>query len=205
MKERVFIFVNGVLTWPGKADNWNGKAVTHVMSTTPHKAEKMEYLSGLFFSRSLFQRSRARHLRKVLSFWHGPNRELILVGHSNGCDVILDALDMSGWPKIHHIHFISAACSADFKENGLNAALKRGSVGGVTNWIAGKDWALKFTKTFTARFLFGYGTLGRTGPENVDVRVADRVLAVTEPDFGHSTWFSEKHFRATMDRILATE
>lgn len=191
----VFILVNGILTFPGESDNWNGKGVTSIHLHTPHRAEKIEYFVGPF-SRVLGQKERARKLIKTLSYYQGW--DIVLVGHSNGCDVILDALVEMGWPRIEALHLISGACEADFNKNGLNA--NQGQIGQVYVYVAGKDWALRLADTFTGR-LFGYGALGKSGPVN-----AERwVVTVCEPEFGHPTWFDDDHFETTMRMLTGSD
>jgi len=191
----VYILVNGILTFPGESDNWNGKGVTWIHLNTPHKAEKIEYFVGPI-SRVLGQKERSRKLIKTLTYYQGW--DIVLVGHSNGCDVILDALAEMGCPRIEALHLISAACEADFDKNGLNFSVCFGWVGLVRVYVAGKDWALKLADTVTGKVL-GYGSLGKSGPVNLGK--ATPVETVTEPEFGHSDWFHDDHFAETM-RLL---
>lgn len=190
----VYILVNGILTFPGESDNWNGKGVTWVHLNTPHKAEKIEYFVGPI-SRVLGQKERSRKLIKTLTYYQGW--DIVLVGHSNGCDVILDALSEMGWPRIEALHLISAACEADFNKNGLN--VNQGQIGQVHVYMAAKDWALQLADTFTGR-LFGYGALGKSGPINDERWVA----TFYEPQFGHSDWFHDDHFETTMRALTGS-
>ncbi|HYF33994.1 MAG TPA: hypothetical protein VD994_01785 [Prosthecobacter sp.] len=194
-RQTVCLFVNGILTVPGDADNWTGKAVTWTHLHTPFRAEKIEYLSGATLGRLLGQRRRAERLAHTLRFYVARGWRIVLAGHSNGCDVILDALHAMGWPRIAELHLISAACEADFSRNGLNAAALAGRVGGVTVYVAERDWALKLAATATGRLL-GYGTLGKTGPVN-----AEAAVEIVRRDFGHGGWFSESELPATLNRI----
>lgn len=184
----VFIFVNGILTMPGASDNWNGKAVTWTHLHTPFRAEKVEYLVRPI-GRILGQRKRAEKLAKTLTFYAGWS--IVLVGHSNGCDVILDALASLDWPRIEELHLVSAACEADFNENGLNKY--PAAIGRVCVYVAGKDWALTLAKSQLGRLL-GYGALGKTGP--VNARRAPEVI--TRPEFGHGDWFTPTHLNDSM-------
>jgi pimeloyl-ACP methyl ester carboxylesterase len=188
----IYIFVNGILTIPAHADNWTGRAVTWVQLNTSHKAEKVEYFTGIV-SRWIGDGARARKLAKTIKFYLAKQWRIVLVGHSNGCDVILDALQLLAWPHIHGVHLISAACEADFGKNGLNAAGSR--VGHLSIYIAERDWALMLADTLPARLL-GYGVLGKDGPKNSTWKAEpDRVV---RRDFGHGGWFTEKQFDATM-------
>jgi len=195
MDKTVFIYVNGILNFPADSENWNGRAVTWTHLHTPHRAEKIEYYVGPI-SRALGQRKRARKLIRTLAFYDGW--KIILVGHSNGCDVILDALSYMAWPKIHAVHLISAACEADFNSNGLNDAGDQ--IGSVHVWIAEWDFALKLADTYTGRFL-GYGSLGRSGPLNYINAPAVKMGKC----FGHSEWFSWRNFHQTMSSITGAD
>lgn len=121
--------------------------------------------------------------------------EIVLVGHSNGCDVICDTLKLNPNVQIHELHLISAACEADFEKNGINAI----KASRVVIYIATKDKALKLATLKPARWL-GYGVLGKTGPANV--RLGQRLSIFEEEEFGHSDWFSDTNFDTTMDLIL---
>lgn len=200
MKRKVFIYVCGILTFPGVARNWTGRAVTWTHLHTPSKAEKIEYFVGPI-SRVLGQGFRAGKLLSTLEFYTGW--QIHLIGHSNGCDVILDALAAAenrggGFPRIHSLHLISAACSADFEHVRLNEFVADRKIRHLHVWIAGKDNALALADTFTGRAL-GYGALGRSGPLNNRVPFEQ----IHRPAFGHSDWFSEENFDATMQILTA--
>lgn len=191
MPPPIYIYVCGIRTWPGSSKNWTGKAATWTMTRPEHHAEKIEYYSPGLFSRSLGQAARAEKLVKTMHEFLSRGRRVILVGHSNGCDVALDALRQVGWPKIAELHLISGAIEADFNKNGLNeAGLK---IGRVVVYVAGRDQALALAASPLGRF-FGYGDLGRTGPVNHEWPVE----VVNEPEFGHSDWFLPEHFDRTM-------
>jgi len=114
-----------------------------------------------------------------------------LVAHSNGADVVLKALKLLHWPKIHSLHLISPACKADFYKNGINKMLKQNTLNFVVVYIGRKDLPLWLVShSHIARWM-GYGALGKLGPQNVDPEVAASVMKV-EKDFGHSGWFVEE-------------
>jgi len=114
------------------------------------------------------------------------------VVHSNGGDVLLRALARTEFP-FAECHFFSAACESSFDKNGLNAWLAGGRVGRVVCYTAGRDRAMQLAKWSTRLFGWmglGYGTLGLTGPRHVAPAVADRVVEVVEPEYGHSDWWT---------------
>lgn len=200
MSKTVYIFVNGIMTLPGCSDNWNSKAVTHFILRAQF-AEKLEYFTAPFLTRRLLQKRRAAKLRLKLQYYTNEDWNIILVGHSNGGDVILDTLKDAGWPRIKAIHFIAGACEADFGENGLNDAMRTGRIGEVFVHIGERDIPLKLAGTLLG-MISGYGQLGRTGPMRVHPGVDNRVHVKRYPEYGHSTFFSDENFESTMGEIL---
>lgn len=203
MTRHVVIYVNGILTWPGDARDWNFRAVTwtHKYRST-HRARNFEYFCGPI-GRAFGQHQRARHLAALIKQYQETNFLLTLVGHSNGCDVILDALKLSGWPPLEALHLVSGACEANFDANGLNSALHWGRIGTVRVYVAGRDKWLRLASRCFGRWL-GYGTLGLHGPLNVSDRVENLVQTIHEPRYGHSTWWSRPAFDQTMGLLLPT-
>lgn len=194
MERTIAIFVNGILTMPGDSRNWTGRAVTwaHTRGRAVF-AEKVEYFVGPV-GRSLRQKKRAQKLCRTLSFYLHSGWKIVLAGHSNGCDVILDALALASFPEIAEIHLVSGACHADCVKSGLNRVIADRKV----VYIAGNDWALKLAATPIGRVL-GYGVLGSEGPTNFN----GNIEVVLEPQFGHGTWFASEHFDHTMRRLLS--
>lgn len=209
--KRVFIFVNGILSWPSDADGWTDRAVTWTNIRTPWHGEKYEYACGPL-TRRLKQQRRAEGLAKMCRYYadcvgsdqrqHEQRWKIHLVGHSNGCDIILRTLKLlPEQVKIECVHFFAAACEADFDANGLNRMLWSGHLGGAEVYTGGKDHALRFaqiTSKFLKPFGLGYGFLGLVGPKNVDDK---RVHEFHEDYFGHSTWFEPAQFPRTMGLI----
>lgn len=204
MRKRIYIFVNGILTVPGSASNWNRRAVTWTHLHTEHRAESLEYLSTVLM-RPFFQRRRARKLANKIRFYAAARWEIVLAGHSNGCDVIVDALRMiDSHPRhtpIRGVHLIAAACDRDFEANGLNAAIRNERIThNVRVYVGGKDIALRLASTIPG-WLLGYGTLGLCGPSELDYDASKKVITHVEPTFRHGTWFGEKHFEQTLRLI----
>lgn len=200
-RRRIYIYVNGILNFPGQSQNWTGRAVTWTHLNTEAKAwaEKVEYWAGPI-TRVFKNAARAKKLRRTIAFYAGDGWDIVLVGHSNGCDVILDALPAAGWPRIEHIHFVCAAAEGNFQKNGLNRALHAGDVGGVTVYLAGQDAPLRLAHTLFGKAL-GYGALGATGPLDVAPEIQRLVRVHRWPDFGHSDCFEDDVFDRTM-RLL---
>lgn len=198
MSRTVTIFVNGIMNWPGDASDWNRRAVTFSHTQSETRAEAFLYFCGPI-GRAFGQNRRARKLADLLAQYRGWS--ITLVGHSNGADVILDALSMACWPKIESLHLVSGACEADCIRNGLNFALCSGRIGAVKIYIAGKDIWLRLANSIAGRLL-GYGVMGLHGPLNLLPSVADHVGVLTCPEFGHSTWWQDLHFQRTMRHFV---
>lgn len=196
MPKRVYIYVNGIMTWPGDSKNWNGRATTWTHLYTDARAEKVEYFSLPTLSRIIWQRDRMKKLATMMTFYQSCGWEVNLVGHSNGCDVIIDALRYMEWPKVGEVHLFSAAMPADFEKLGITQAQKRGQIRKVICYCAGSDKALLLAGAVGG--LFGYGTLGRTGPRNHDSGTTE---VIRREEFGHSDWFEDGTFESTMKLI----
>jgi hypothetical protein len=192
----VYIYINGILNMPGNSDNWTGRAVTHTMTQDGAYAEKVEYFSLATLDRMFRQRNRAKKLARMLSFWEGS--EIHLVAHSNGGDVVFDALRYLDWPPIKSIQLFSPACGNDFEKLGVRKAQEEGRIGFLTVYIGGQDGPLRLASSFLGR-LFGYGELGRTGPIN---HVEERTAVVRRDDWGHSEWWLNQNFPWSMKQIL---
>jgi hypothetical protein len=187
---KLFVYINGILTFPGESNNWTGRAVTWTHIHTPFRAEKIEYYVGPI-SRAFGQKKRAHKLVRTMEFYKGWS--FTLVGHSNGCEVIRDALEELEWPVLDHLHLISGACNADFEQAGFNRLNCP-----VTVWRALQDQALKWVGNPIGRLL-GYGVLGLTGPVNAKIP-----FETVDKNFGHSGWFSDEETDPTMLRIISS-
>ena len=171
---------------------------THLQ--TPHKAEAFEYFCTPL-TRPFREDERAKHFARSLHEYTKAGWKIICVGHSNGCDVILDGLRRADWPRVEALHLVCGACEADFWINGLNNALADDKVGKVFVYCAAKDWALTLAHSLPARLL-GYGTLGLHGAQNVYDRVSNRVGELWWKNYGHSTCWQPEHFKNTMTHFI---
>jgi pimeloyl-ACP methyl ester carboxylesterase len=199
-RTRFYLFINGILTLSDGRNAWPDRAVTWTESQFAQLAEKYEYFSGAL-TRRIFQAARVRECAQLLRQYAG--HDLIVVGHSNGADIVCRLLQTTPI-EIAEVHLLAPAADADFERNGLNEALLTGRLGRVHLYGSHNDRALQLAQVSECLgFLgLGYGALGRTGPKNVDDRIADRVQQVWRDDFDHSTWFSPAQFAATMNLIL---
>jgi len=202
MNHRIYIYVNGILSYPGCADNWTDRAVTWTHVRTDHRAEKFEYFTGPL-TRRLYQTQRAQKLARMISFYQGW--EVVLVAHSNGCDVALRAIELlDGTVQIEQIHMIAAACEADILKNGLEYRLQRKDLKHIYLYIGGKDYAMEIAKIsskFLGCFGLGYGSMGGLAPEDAREMYGEN-STMYQASFGHSTWFEDAVFDLTMQQII---
>lgn len=201
-RRSVYIFVNGILTLPGSGRNWNRRAVTWLHTRGPERAcaESLEYFAAAIL-RFVGQRSRARKLATKISYYNRAGFTVHLVGHSNGCDVICDALRLDESLRVGNIAMIAGACEEDADRNGVNAAFRRGSIrGDMTLHNGAKDWALALASLWPAR-LVGYGALGRRGLQNLHKDFQHRLKVITHPAAGHGTFFDGNNFDDLMARL----
>lgn len=214
----VWVFVNGILTFPGKSQGWTDRAVTWLQCRYKHKAEKWEYLAGPF-TRRLRQQSRARKIATLMAYYQEHGIDVILVGHSNGCDLIARVLSLRGvkpWyyrNPVRSAHLFAAA--ADWGD--YRAALDAGHLQRLHLYGSDNDRALKLARL--SRWSFGwlglgYGSLGLQTAEveyedrnhRHHLRLGPRVFDHANDSFGHSTWFTRgARFEATMRALVHNE
>jgi hypothetical protein len=197
---KVFLFVNGIRTFPGSSKNWNGRAVTATHNRfceTTERAEKVEYFT-LAVSRPFGQGYRADKLLKVARYYSQPGRnwDKVIVAHSNGADVVLDAMRKSPF-KVEAMHIISGAVDRNCKKNGLAELCASGRIGHLYVWVAKKDSVLGLGGSLFGR-LFGYGDLGLNGPVNLP---RNTYTLIEQADFGHSDWFTSQNFIKTLEIV----
>jgi hypothetical protein len=188
---KTFIFVNG------RTDN----AEAWIEGNTPHKATRMEYACGVL-TRRFHQNSRVDNLETICKKY--ANDKICLVGHSNGCDIILRLIQRRNM-FFDHVHLIAGACENDFNKNALNETLALNLVRRLSVYWSKNDKALKkarISSTLLSWIGLGYGFLGLTGPKNLYPELSIRVTSI-EKKWGHSDWFREKNFEETMHLIAA--
>lgn len=196
----IYLFVNGIATWPGNFTNWNKRAVTFTHTRTESRAEAFEYFTTPL-TRPFKEDQRAKHFARALNDYSKAGWKIFCVGHSNGCDVVLDGLKRAGWPRVEAVHLVCGACEADFARNGLNYALAFQRLGRAYVYCAGKDLALPLAHTLPGRLL-GYGTLGLHGAIHIAESVKDSVGQLWWKDYGHSTCWEPDHFVSTMKHFF---
>lgn len=214
----VFVFVNGILSRPGSSQGWTDRACTWMQTRHPHKAEKWEYFAAPF-TRRLRQRTRARKIATLMAYYQEAGFDVVLVGHSNGCDLIARVLRLRGAQPWYYRHAVRSvhlfAAAADWKD--FEWALNVGNLQRCHLYGSDNDNALKLASL--SRFLFGWLGLGygSLGLQSAEVEYEDRVwhgLAEMPPrvfdhandDYGHSDWFTRgANFERTMHDLVENE
>ena len=190
MKRNAYIFVPGVLNYPGSSADWTDKAVTwtHVRQTCD-VAEKFEYMA-LPFSRRLLAQRRAEQLAALIDRYPADAFNLVLAGHSNGCDLVSRALWISKRPA-NVVHLFTPAVPADPIAHRLLRLLSGGRIGFLHLYLSGRDGMLN------KRFLGGLPLQA----VREQFREEHHAMVYGRPAFGHSTWWSPAQFETTMSLI----
>jgi len=213
VRKRIYIFVNGILCNPGNADHWTDRAVTWIHTNTPYRAEKFEYWSNVT-TRLLGQERRARTLAKMLSFYPSRDWEVVLVGHSNGCDVVARALRIIHWEEktgqqFEQVHLYAPAIVPSAGIPILTDIIGAGALFKLLIHIGGLDKLLIYQERF-GRFLkrlrIPYGAIGGMNPDKLAFLFGvTRARVVSHPAKGHSTYFDRgRPFEETMKEIVKT-
>jgi hypothetical protein len=205
MKAYVYLFVNGIGNMPSSAFEWTDEATLYLQSLGI-RAEAYEYCTT-FINRWIKQDSRVKNFAHKVQSWADKGFTPVLVGHSNGCDIIIKSLKHLHNVYDIELHLISAAAEPDFRKNGLNKALNNGQVKRCVIYIAGKDFALKYLASWSRKVLgwlgLGFQNLGYIGPRHVNPYIVKKLATVVEKDYHHSSWFSHENFPRTMRQVLS--
>lgn len=206
MKKRIYILINGILKWPGAADNWTDKGVTWIHVNTPYRAEKFEYWS-LIFTRRLRQQWRAEQLAALIKDY--ARHEIHLVAHSNGADVVIRALrilDMD--TRIEDAHLLAPACDTETAMKVLGEYSRANALHAAYIYVGGQDKAMrlaKLSRLIGGLWGLGYGAMGGKSKLDLSLRMAAKNIrggVIERPTYEHSDWFLPGHnFRDTMSIV----
>ncbi len=189
MNRPAYIFVPGVLSYPGSARAWTDRAVTWINKRmTCDAVDKFEYLA-LPVTRNLLAAHRAAELAAKIDEYPIESFSLILVGHSFGCELIRLALQQSKRPA-NIVHLFAPAVPAEPRRHRLKALVTAGKIGFLNLHISNRD------RVLTGHFLGGISS------KAVRLQFQDEHhTTVEDRNFGHSTWFETANFEATMRSI----
>lgn len=211
-----WFFVEGIENNTNDCRGWHLEAERWFERNTPFRADNLAY-HVKFWNRWVHQKKVIDDLYYCLSSSLGPptatvdeNRpwgELRMVGHSNGCPVILEMFNK--YPEAHckELHLVAGAALADCDANHLNKLAANGQVERVFIWVSESDTVLQKWARASRRFFgfagLGYGDLGYTGPQNMSPKLTSIFQLVPRPGYRHSDYFVPAHFEDTM-RFIAT-
>ena len=189
MNRTAYIFVPGVLNYPGSARGWTDRAVTWVHNRqTCECAEKFEYLA-LPATRNLLAARRAAELAALIDRYPIESFSLVMAGHSFGCELIRLALQQSKRPA-NFVHLFAPACPSDPRRHRLKGMLTAGKIGFLHLYISGRD------RVLTGHFL------GGIAPDAVRHQFIDEHhTTVRDHKFGHCGWLDAAHFEESMRAV----
>jgi len=197
----LFLAINGIRFRPGNAHGWPERFCDYINFRTPDGvvADRREYYTSAL-TRFIGQRKRTDELARKVSRANQSGYRVVLVGHSNGCDIIARLLrDVGAAVASCHL-FAPAAQEEDFEDAITNNVVKRIHIYGSLN-----DEALQFaaiTRVLCGWAGLGYGSLGLRGGEFA-AKHHGRVSDHSNHSYGHSTWFTEGPiFEKTMRMIV---
>lgn len=189
MTRRAYIFVPGILNYPGSARGWTDRAVTHIHNCVACAcAEKFEYLA-LPATRNLFARTRAVELAALMDQYPSAQFSLVLAGHSFGCELIRLAVGIAKRPA-NFVHLFAPAVPATPRKHRLKSTVASGRIEFLSLYISARDRVL--TKSF----------LGGLSAESVQAQFADAPPSILFAAGGHSRWFDADNFSSSMQHII---
>ena len=196
-----WLAINGIRFKPGSARGWPERFCDWINCRQPDGviADRREYYTTAI-TRFLRQRQRTDELARKVQRFKNAGYRVVLVGHSNGCDVIGRLLSDLG-TAVASCHLIApAAMETDFEDAILN-----NSVEAIHIYGSASDAALRLarvTRALVGWAGLGYGSLGLRGSEFA-VKWPQVVQDHSNHDYGHSTWFDEgSTFESTMRLLI---
>ena len=206
-KRTVIIAINGIRTandpdaWPRHFDQWVDTNMDDGIV-----AERFEYTCSASL-RFWGQRKRVDQLLLEINRYKNDERfdtDIVLVGHSNGCDIVQRILNLG--IHVREIHLFSPAAHAeDFARAIESHTFKRMFIYGSSHdeWLTvARDSRLiaKAVSFVIGLFRFppiGYGWLGLEGAEFAS-KYPGIVKDCSINSYLHGTWFDDNKFEGTM-------
>lgn len=196
-KRTAFILINGIESDPSNQRGWTDEFATELNIRTPEwvQAEKFEYHTK-WYSRWWGQEQRAKDLTRRINRYLNADYRVVLIGHSNGCDLIGLVFDMG--VRVDSVHLFAAAT----KEKYFEAAIASRQVRRIHLYGSSSDGALKVAKATSGPLALlgkGYGSMGLRGTEFA-AKYPGTVKDHSIPGYRHSTWFDPNGY---MDATIA--
>lgn len=204
MKPTCYIAINGIHNDPGAADGWTDRFVSWLhwrRGGRDYVAEKWEYHTN-FALRWVRQGARAKAIGELVAAYETNGYRVVMVGHSNGCDLIGRVL--AAGVAVDAVHLIAPATDEALFEQ----AIQRKTVRKIHTYGSRNDKALKLggmSKLLLGWAHLGYGSMGLRCREFA-ARFPGSVMDHSDDAQGHGTWFKASAttgFEPLMRQILA--
>lgn len=199
----VIICINGIRSNASSANGWTDEFVTALNTATPAsvKVEKFEYDCSALFRR-VGQRKRVDEVVKMINRYARAGFRIVLVGHSNGCDIIARVLLLTA--KVDAVHlFAPAAFEEDFEQAIVFETVRRIHIYGSPDDLALQ--VASVSRKLIGWLGLGYGSLGLRGPAFA-AKHPEVVTDHSRLGYGHSTWFTPGFtMQQTLRLLLAND
>lgn len=186
----VIVCVPGIRQDPEGIDDWCDVVRDRIHVANPGRYTVLTYEyreNGL--RKQADRERRAADIAKLVARY--PGWRVVLVGHSNGCHDICEALKKFQTLSVDTVVLFAAATAANFDDNGLNDAARELRVRRIVVLWSPKDTVLdqaaRFTRWVGSWIGFGYGELGLVGPKNVR-GPAQAVTTDYKREYAHGEW-----------------
>lgn len=190
------ILINGILTDPRRDDAWTDAGEFWLGTHTDGVVVNRYEYNGIPLLSIFGQNRRAKKVIEIVKGYTEAGDRVILVGHSNGCDIIARVIAET---QVDEVHLISPATDEASIEKGIAA----GRVGLVFIYGSTGDMALKYgaraSRVITLG-LGGYGSLGLRGPA-LAAKWPGIVRDFSNNSYGHGTWIDGTHLEQTLTLI----
>lgn len=200
-----YIIVPGIHSSTKNNFDWFVRLAEDIMRKGARNPVALEYrYSTNALTRRAAQQRRARELADIIDKWQKFN--IILVGHSNGCDLIQRALKITH-AKVKTVHAFAGACENELKKTGFYDAFVYNRLGKLFVYASKNDRALKYAANISRLFNFigmGYGLLGYRGATGIPKSFQDKVVNIFDNTLDHNDYFG-KFYERTLNTILLEE
>jgi hypothetical protein len=192
--------INGILNDPNDINGVTDGVENYIESQTPYRCTRYEYRAGVITAH-IMQGSRIRDVIEICKIHQ--DKEIILIAHSYGCDIVCGVLKKSR-VRIEEVHLFCAATECDFDKNGINRAVNGQRLQGVNLYGSRHDKALQKAKkmSFLKPLGIGFGYLGLDGPCNVHPDVYPKLNVMWKDNYDHNTWLKSRNLKSTLDIVL---
>jgi predicted alpha/beta hydrolase family esterase len=206
MKRFCYIIIPGILNPTDRHFAWFSIMAEDIMHKGYYKPIGIEYrYKACAVFRRARQEKRALEIANIIHRW--SDYKIVLVGHSNGCDLIQRALKITSTP-IETVHLIAGACESDITKTSFAKRLEDGSLKKLVCYYSRNDLVLKYAASLSRLFAFlglGYGRLGLLGGRNVPEKIINKVVNLKFDKLGHSCYFNENNYKHILNLVLSDE